>query len=64
MELLCSYTDLALSINPDLPGMKDDQLPGRSIRIVTREDLVRAKKAAGRDVDLEDVRILELPDEE
>ncbi|MDF1536157.1 MAG: nucleotidyltransferase [bacterium] len=37
---------------------------GQSFEVVSREDLVLAKKAAGREVDLEDVRILELPDEE
>jgi hypothetical protein len=32
-------------------------------QVVSREDLIASKKAAGRDVDLEDVRLLELPDE-
>jgi len=30
--------------------------------ILSREDLIASKRAAGRDVDLEDVRLLELPD--
>ncbi|MFC1584053.1 DUF6036 family nucleotidyltransferase [Fibrobacterota bacterium] len=29
--------------------------------VLSREDLIHSKKAAGRDVDLEDVRLLELP---
>lgn len=32
--------------------------------VASREDLISSKRAAGRDVDLEDVRLLELPDEE
>jgi len=28
------------------------------------EDLISLKKAAGRDVDIEDVRLLELPDDD
>ena len=40
---------------------------GQDFFIVSREDLIRSKRAAGRDVDLEDVRLLEAteaPDEE
>jgi len=36
---------------------------GQEFQVVSREDLIASKKAAGRDVDLEDVRLLELPDE-
>lgn len=32
--------------------------------ILSREDLISSKRAAGRDVDLEDVRLLELPEHE
>ena len=32
--------------------------------ILSKEDLIRSKRAAGRDVDLEDVRLLELSDSE
>ncbi len=32
--------------------------------VVSLGDLIRSKRAAGRDVDLEDVRLLELPDEQ
>jgi hypothetical protein len=31
--------------------------------ILSREDLISSKRASGRDVDLEDVRLLELPDD-
>ena len=37
---------------------------GQSFYVVSREDLISSKRAAGRDVDLEDVRLLELPDEQ
>jgi len=64
MEILCSFTDLALEANPKLPDVKDAEQVKRGIRIVSREDLIASKRASGRDVDLEDVRLLELPDEE
>ena len=34
---------------------------GQDFFILSKEDLVRSKRAAGRPVDLEDVRLLELP---
>lgn len=37
---------------------------GQSFYVVTREDLIASKRAAGRKVDLEDVRLLELPEDE
>jgi len=30
--------------------------------VLSREDLIASKRAAGRNVDLEDARLLELPD--
>jgi len=36
---------------------------GQQFYIVCLEDLIASKKAAGRTVDLEDVRLLELPDD-
>jgi hypothetical protein len=33
-------------------------------RATSLDDLIRSKRAAGRDVDLEDVRLLELPDDQ
>ena len=35
---------------------------GQDFYVVSKEDLIAAKRAAGRDVDLEDVRLLELSD--
>lgn len=37
---------------------------GQAFHVVSRKDLVASKRAAGREVDLEDVRLLELGDEE
>ncbi len=37
---------------------------GQKFYVVNKEDLIVSKRAAGRDVDLEDVRLLELPDPE
>ena len=36
---------------------------GQEFFILSREDLIRSKRASGRDVDIEDVRLLELPDD-
>jgi hypothetical protein len=36
---------------------------GQTFYIVSLEDLIASKKAAGRDIDLEDVRLLELSDD-
>ena len=36
---------------------------GQSFYIVSKEDLISSKQAAGREVDLEDVRLLQLPEE-
>lgn len=36
---------------------------GQPFYVVSREDLISSKRAAGRDVDLQDVRLLELPEE-
>ena len=37
---------------------------GQTFYVVCLDDLIRSKRAAGRDVDLEDVRLLELPDDQ
>jgi hypothetical protein len=37
---------------------------GQNFFILSKEDLIRTKRACGRDVDMEDVRLLELPDDE
>jgi hypothetical protein len=36
---------------------------GQPISVASREDLIASKRAAGRAVDLEDARLLELPDD-
>ena len=35
----------------------------QGFEVVSRDDLIASKRAAGREVDLEDVRLLELSDE-
>lgn len=35
---------------------------GQEFFVVSKEDLIASKRATGRAVDLEDVRLLELPD--
>ena len=37
---------------------------GQEFFILCKQDLIASKRAAGRDVDMEDVRLLELPDNE
>lgn len=37
---------------------------GQTFYVVSREDLISSKRAAGRDVDLQDVRLLELPEDD
>ena len=43
---------------------QDMKYHGQTFYVVSLEDLIRSKRAAGRDVDLEDVRLLELPDDQ
>lgn len=37
---------------------------GQEFFILSKEDLIKSKKASGRDVDMEDARLLELPESE
>lgn len=37
---------------------------GQEFFVISRDDLIASKRAAGRDVDLEDIRVLELDEEE
>lgn len=37
---------------------------GQSFFVASRKDIISSKRAAGRDIDLEDVRLLEIPDKE
>ena len=64
MDMLCYFTDLMLTLNPLLPDKKDaQQIKGR-FKILSKGDLITSKLAAGRDVDLEDVRLLQLSEDE
>jgi hypothetical protein len=36
---------------------------GQKFFILSKEDLIKSKRACGRDIDMEDVRLLELPDD-
>lgn len=45
MEMLCTFTDFVLAVNPG---------------IVEQKAMIAFKRTAGRPVDLEDVRLLEL----
>jgi hypothetical protein len=58
MEMLCAL-DLALSIRPELAEKKDAQQTQGRIQILSAADLIASKRAAGRAIDLEDVRLLE-----
>lgn len=46
------------------PRRETMEYQGQRFFVVSREDLITSKRAAGRDVDLEDVRMLELDEEE
>jgi len=37
---------------------------GQDFFILSKEDLIKSKRASGREVDLEDIRLLELPDQD
>lgn len=37
---------------------------GQDFFILSKEDLINAKRASGREIDLEDIRLLELPDQD
>jgi hypothetical protein len=43
---------------------KTMEYQGQLFYVASREDLISSKRATGRDVDLEDVRLLELPNKE
>jgi hypothetical protein len=68
METFCSFTDLALSVNPNLKDRNHAQQVAGRIQVLSatigQEDLINTKRASGRKVDLEDVRLLELPDQD
>ncbi len=60
-----------IDVQTSTPGLKFDEawsrrrtltFEGQEFHVVSKEDLISSKKAAGRPVDLEDVRLLQLPD--
>jgi hypothetical protein len=60
-----------IDVQTHTPGLEFDKAwdrkvimdyQGQKFYVVTREDLIAAKRASGRDVDLEDIRLLELGD--
>jgi len=53
MELLCLFTDLILTVNPHIVEQKDAQPLAGRVRVLT-------PRAAGRERDLEEVRLLGL----
>ena len=46
MEMLCSFVDLALSINPKLQESKDAKPTSGHIQILSKDDLMASKRAA------------------
>jgi hypothetical protein len=50
MEMLCSFTDLALAANPSLLERKHVEPVAGRIQVISMEDLIRSKRAAGRAV--------------
>ncbi|MEW6742237.1 MAG: hypothetical protein AB1486_05720 [Planctomycetota bacterium] len=62
MRVFSELTDLILANCPTVMEQKDAQPVEGRVRVLSRVDLIRSKRAAGRPVDLEDIRILELGD--
>ena len=74
MDLLCFFTDLILDNNPidvqtSTPGLEFETAwqnretmtyQGQQFHVVSKSDLIAAKRATGRQVDLDDVALLEL----
>jgi hypothetical protein len=62
-----------IDVQISTPGLKFDtawerkqsmKYQGQTFYVVSLDDLISSKRAAGRKVDLEDVRLLELPDDQ
>jgi len=72
-EIIIFKDRVRIDVQTSTPGLrfqdawkrrKTMQYHGQSFYVVSLEDLISSKRASGRDVDLEDVRLLELPDKE
>jgi len=64
IEMLCSLTDIALTITPGIQDHRNVKSITGRVQILSKEDLIASKKAAGREIDLSDVHLLELPIED
>ena len=60
MDMLCWFTDMVLSVNPRIREQNDVKPVAGRVRVLSRDDLIASKLAAGRSKDLEDVRLLQL----
>jgi len=53
-----------IRINREINRRKQMEYQGQEFMVVSRRGLIASKKASGREVDLEDIRLLTLDDEE
>ena len=72
-EITISKDRVRIDVQISTPGLEFEaawknkqsmEYLGQTFFVVSLDDLIRSKRAAGRDVDLEDVRLLELPDDQ
>jgi hypothetical protein len=48
MDMLCAFTDLALSTDPTLQEQKDAQPVAARVQVLSREDFAQAAHEQGR----------------
>jgi hypothetical protein len=69
-EITVFQDRVRIDVQTSTPGLKFEdawsrkvtlEFHGQRFHVVSRQDLIAAKRAAGRKVDLEDVKLLELP---
>ena len=72
-EIIVFEDWVRIDVQTRTPGIQFDQAwknrevmeyQGQKFYVVSRKDLIASKRASGRDVDLEDVRLLELDDDQ
>jgi hypothetical protein len=72
-EITIFKDKVRIDVQTSTPGIKFEdawsrketmEYQGQHFHVVSKEDLVSSKRAAAREVDLEDVRLLELPENE